>query len=140
MIGISSWVKATLGPIIGVIISYLGGSDVFLSALCVLMILDATSGLLHAAYEKRVDGDRLFKGAIKRLFYFIVIAAGLQLDIILGAEPQYVHTALTGYFILEELVSVLNHARVVGAGIPKFLTDLIEKLRQTFESGQLPKP
>ena len=116
-----------LGAILGGIGGFLFGSwDLPLQILLVAMVLDYISGMLKAFYLGEVSSRTGYKGLIKKVgILFTIVVANLT-DLILGLT--IFRSAICMFFVMNELVSVLENIALLGVPIPEFLSS---KLIQT---------
>ena len=70
-------ISIVFGLVGGFICSFLGGWDMLLKSIVILMVLDYVTGLLKAIYNKELSSEIGFKGLIRKITIFIVIANSL---------------------------------------------------------------
>lgn len=116
-----------LGAILGGIGGFLFGSwDLPLQILLVAIVLDYISGMLKAFYLGEVSSRTGYKGLIKKVgILFTIVVANLT-DLILGLT--IFRSAICMFFVMNELISVLENIALLGVPIPEFLSS---KLIQT---------
>lgn len=111
-----------------------GGWTMALTTLTLFMGVDLISGLICAGVFKasrKTPGGRLsskagFKGLAKKCMMMLCVLVGARLDILLGME--YVKDGICIAFTLNELLSIVENAGIMGVPIPKVITDAIELL------------
>ena len=113
--------------IIGGVGGFLFGKwDLPLQILLTSMMLDYISGMLKAFYLEEVSSKAGYRGLIKKVgILFTIVVANLT-DIILGLT--IFRSAICMFFVMNELISVLENIALLGVPIPEFLTS---KLIQT---------
>lgn len=79
------------GLVGGFIVSLFGGWDVMLYTILLFAILDYFTGILKAVYKKELSSAIGFKGIVKKIMVFVVIAVGLQ-----RAENDRGHNTIKG--------------------------------------------
>ena len=116
-----------IGAIIGGIGGFLFGKwDLPLQNLFTSIVLDYISGMLKAFYLGEVSSRIGYKGLIKKVgILFTIVVANLT-DLILGLT--IFRSAICMFFVMNELVSVLENIALLGVPIPEFLSS---KLIQT---------
>lgn len=116
-----------IGVIIGGIGGFLFGKwDLPLQILLTAIVLDYISGMLKAFYLGEVSSRVGYKGLIKKVgILFTIVVANLT-DLILGLT--IFRSAICMFFVMNELISVLENIALLGVPIPEFLTS---KLIQT---------
>lgn len=136
--------KTTLLSIIGVIgatISYLvGGFDSTLIALLLFMGIDFITGLIvggvfHKSPKTEtgtLESKAGWKGLCKKGITLFFVFIGVQLDILMGTE--YIRDGICVAFIVNELLSIIENAGLMGVPIPKILVNAIDILKS--KSGE----
>lgn len=115
------------GIVGGFLCQWLGGWDVILKALVALVILDYVTGVLKAFYTKTLSSEIGFKGLIKKIVIFIVIATAVIVQTVVGdAIPLREITII--FFLCNEGISLLENASEF-VPIPDKLKDTLIQLR-----------
>ena len=116
-----------IGAIIGGIGGFLFGKwDLPLQILLTAIVLDYISGMLKAFYLGEVSSKDGYRGLIKKVgILFTIVVANLT-DLILGLT--IFRSAICMFFVMNELISVLENIALLGVPIPEFLSS---KLIQT---------
>ncbi len=115
----------------GLICRYLGGWDLLLKSIIALVILDYITRILAALYTKTLSSQAGFKGLIKKIFIFIVIATSFIIQQILGDTIPLREVIIT-FFICNEGISILENASEFIA-IPGYLKTVLIQLRDKGE-------
>lgn len=124
-----------LGMIGGAIASAFGGWSAGLTTLLIFMAIDYLSGLVVAGVFHRSpksEGGALesragWKGLVRKGMTLLIVLIGCRLDIMLGSN--YIRDALIIAFIINELLSIIENAGLMGVPIPKALENAIELLK-----------
>ena len=119
-----------------VIVSALGGWDYALQALVIFMIIDYVSGIILAGVFKKsrksnsgaLDSHTGFKGIVKKCMMLLMVLIGYQLDIVIGWD--FIRYGVIIAFILNELISVIENAGLMGVPIPAVLKQAIGILKK----------
>ncbi len=124
--------KVTVG-IISAIVSEalsatLGGWDVWLQTLVLFVILDYISGVMAAAVQKKLNSEIGYKGIIKKVFIFILVAVAFKLDMLFGTDAMRI--AVIGFYLGTEGLSILENAGKANLPLPEFLTKALQQLRE----------
>lgn len=124
-------ISVGFGLIGGFICKFLGGWDMLLKAIVILVVLDYVTGLLKAVYNKSLSSEIGFKGLIRKIIIFVVIATAYVIQGIVGdAIPLREITIL--FFIANESLSLLENAGEF-VPIPDKLKDTLIQLRDNKE-------
>lgn len=136
--------KSTLLSAVGVIgagVSYLvGGFDSTVIALLMFMGIDFVTGLIvggvfHKSPKTEtgtLESKAGWKGLCKKGVVLFFVFIGTQLDILLTTE--YIRDGVCIAFIVNELLSIIENAGLMGVPIPKILANAIEILKS--KSGE----
>lgn len=121
----------------GFIVNLLGGWDIWLASLVFLMIADIIAGLIKSFLcksDKSISGGlnsaSMFKGGLKKLLIFFLIALATVLDMIVTPENAYIRCAVTGYYIANEGLSIIENIGACGVPLPKIFYSVFDVLKQ----------
>lgn len=105
-----------------------GGMDGLLYALISFMILDYITGCLVAIVKKELSSKIGFKGIAKKVLIMALVAVGHILDThILGGA--FCRSAVIGFYIANEGISILENAGELGIPLPKKLIAVLKQLK-----------
>jgi len=124
-----------IGILGGAVASIIGGWDLALQTLVFFMGIDFVTGFIVAAVYKRsrksssgtLNSRIGFKGILKKCMMLTMIIMGYQLDRIIGWD--FVRYAMIIAFLVNESVSIIENAGLMGVPIPNVLRQAIEILR-----------
>ena len=116
------------------ILTFLGGWDIYLKALIVMMFIDYVLGLLLAGVFKNskntlnggLNSYVGWVGLVKKFAHLLLIILAVQLDILLGTI--FVRTGTIAVFIVNESISIIENSGLIGIPIPKALEKAIDIL------------
>ena len=138
-----SSVKLTVLGIIGAIgssiVNLLGGWTSDLETLMIMMGIDFAMGLLIAAIWKKSEKSKTgalsswpaWKGLCRKGISLLFVLIAYRLDLALGVN--YIRTAVIIGFIINELISIIENAGIMGIPIPGVITKAIDMLKQKSE-------
>ena len=139
-----SVIKGGLAWVGGAFMYLLGGFDLFLEGMLMLMVIDYMLGITIAGVFKRspkscnggLNSNVGFLGLFKKVtgVLFVVIAVEMQQVTGMPGVREGVVLAIT----INELVSIIEHAGVMNLPVPKVLADMVDVLRvkeEEFEEG-----
>jgi len=133
-------VKATILTVAGAIGSFIanlfGGWTSDMQTLLIFMGIDIVMGLLIAAFWKKseksetgtLNSTSMAKGLIRKGVYLLIILVAYRLDLAMGVE--YIRTAVIIAFIVNEVISIIENAGIMGVPIPSVIRKAIDVLRQ----------
>lgn len=106
----------------------LGGIDIALVTLLVVMCLDYITGVISAYYKKELSSKVGFKGLLKKFFYLIIIALSVRIDNLMGSN-SLIRTFVIYYFVANDGLSIIENGGEIGLKLPKKLYDALEQLK-----------
>jgi toxin secretion/phage lysis holin len=121
------------GVVGGFLCSFLGGYDLILKSLIAIIILDYITGILKAIYNKKLSSQAGFKGLIRKIIVFIVVATAVIIQQVIGGVIPLRETVII-FFICNEAISLLENASEF-IPIPQKLKDVLIQLREKNEEG-----
>ena len=108
-----------------------------MQSLLILMALDILSGLVAGFVTRTVSSDVSWRGMAKKSLVLLVIAACEVLEHTwkLGMPLA---AGVVGFYIVHELVSIMENTGRAGLPMPRILTTAITKLRDQTEGPRKP--
>lgn len=120
------------GMIIG---TFIGTTDVLLYTLIGFVAADYCSGVMNAIVAKNLNSHVAFKGLFRKVLIFLMVGIGNMLDrSLLGGTPTF-RTAVIGFYITNEGLSLLENAAKLGLPVPKKIKDVLEQLKEDSADG-----
>ncbi len=115
---------------IGACVNYFfGGWDMMLKTLILLMVLDYLTGLICAGKDKTLSSTIGFKGIGKKIIILIIVALGVSIDNIVGANGT-VRSLVIFFYASMEGISILENATKVGVPVPNRLKEMLIQLKE----------
>lgn len=119
--------KAMLFMCGGFIVSQLGGLDTLLKALLFLSVLDYVTGILSALYNKKLNSETGYKGIIKKVFIYCIVALSYCVQGVTG-DSVPIRDIVVMFYIVNESLSILeNGGKVIS--YPDKLREILEQLK-----------
>lgn len=122
---------AILGGITGLIF---GESIGLLVALFWMVVIDYVSGLAAGYTEKTLSSKIGFKGIIKKVMIFVMVALAHLVDSALGTKNMF-RDATIVFYMANELLSIFENAGRMGVPVPDRLTQAVEVLKGKSKEG-----
>ncbi len=114
--------------IVGGFFSYwLGGWDILLKTIVFLAVVDYITGFIKAVYLKQLSSEIGFKGLLKKIVMFIVIAVAFVIQQLIGGTVP-IREVVIMFYIANEALSLLENAAIF-IPIPDKLRDVLLQLR-----------
>lgn len=105
-----------------------GGIDISLKCLLMVMIIDYISGVASAIYNKKVNSKIGFKGILKKLVYILAIGLAVRVDTLTG-NSGIIRSIVIYFFVANDGISIIENMGEMGIKLPKKLTDVLEQLK-----------
>lgn len=112
---------------LSIVLYLIGGFDVLIKALLIMMVLDYITGVSKGYKEKNVNSRRAYKGLSKKVVVLGIIVAATQMDIIL--QGVGIRTLVLMFYVATEFLSILENAAILGVPIPTKLKAALEQCR-----------
>lgn len=122
---ISSVVLTTL-------IYILGGIDIALKSLIIIIVIDYLTGVASAFYNKKVSSKKGLKGIIKKFCYLCVVALAVVIDRLVG-NSGVIRTLVIYFFVANDGISIIENMAEMDIKLPKKLIDSLDDLRKQSE-------
>ena len=139
-------ILTSLGTVGGFIVYLLGGWDASVITLLILMLIDYITGLIVAGVfhkSKKSENGNLeshacWKGLCKKFVVLLFIIVANRLDLMLGGGTT-VRDAVCISFIINEILSIVENAGLMGIPIPKTVTNAIAVLNKNEKDDKTEK-
>ena len=123
-----------IGAAGGFLSSLFGGWSSDLTTLLIFMIVDFATGLIAAALgrSKKTDAGGLsssvgWLGLAKKVMTLLLVLVAYRIDVTLGVD--WVKTAVVIAFIVNETISIVENAGLIGVPMPAVLQRAIDLLK-----------
>lgn len=127
--------KKALVVLTGLVINALGPQSALLNILIACIALDYITGVLRAAYERRMNSRIGAKGIIKKISYLVAMALAHQLDLWLGTGDALRSLSMS-LFVGNEVWSNMENLAVMGIVFPQ---PVLVKIKEMMGKEQLEK-
>ena len=125
--------KITFTAIGGFLGAILGGVDGLLYALIILIVCDYITGVFVAIINKKVSSEIGFKGILKKISIFVLVALGYVIDSKVIKQGGVIRTATICFYIANEGISILENCGNLGLPIPQKLKDVLAQIKTDSE-------
>lgn len=93
------------------------------------MILDYITGLMSAYIRKEISSATGFRGIAKKVFIMVLVAVGHVLDTRVIGDGTVCRSAVIGFYIANEGISILENSGKIGLPLPEKLLNVLEQLK-----------
>ncbi len=115
------------GAIGGFFVSLFGGFDLMIKTILLFAVLDYFTGIVKAIYKKELSSAIGFKGLVKKVMVFVVVAVAYNVQKLTG-DVIPLREVVIVFFICNEALSVLENAAEF-INIPPQLRAVLLQLR-----------
>ena len=128
--------KILLNNIVSVILTtfvYLvGGFDIAIQSLLIVMVIDYLTGIASAIYNKNLSSKIGLKGIIKKFCYLLVVALSVVIDNLLG-QSGLIRNLVIYFFVANDGLSIIENMGEMNVKLPEKLIDALEQLKKKGE-------
>lgn len=129
-----------VGSVGSLVASLFGGWTTALTTLLIFMAIDYVTGLITAGVfhkSQKTETGALesragFKGLCRKGMILLMVFVGHRLDMAVGGS--YIRDAVCIAFIVNETISIIENAGLMGVPIPAVLTNAIDLLKKKGEN------
>ena len=133
---VQSIFSAMLGLFGGFLTSVFGGWSAGLTTLVIFMVVDYVSGILVAGVFKKSQKSETgalesrvgWKGLARKCMTLVFVLIAYRLDLLIGTD--YIRDAVAIGFCVNELLSIVENAGLMGVPLPPIVVKAIDILSQ----------
>lgn len=123
-------VLQTISAVICAVCGFLWGTpDGLLYALTAFMALDYITGLISAYIRKELSSATGFSGIAKKVFIMVLVAVGHVIDTMVIDGGTVCRSAVIGFYIANEGISILENSGKIGLPLPEKLKNVLKQLK-----------
>jgi toxin secretion/phage lysis holin len=120
-------IKIMIALVGGLTADMLGGWDIMLKTLVMLVVIDYATGILAAVYRKKLSSLIGYRGIIKKVGIFAIVIVAAMVDRCAGME--LIRNITIVFYISNESISILENVGKTGVKYPKKLKQTLEQLK-----------
>lgn len=128
--------KHLINDVISVILTtfvyLIGGFDIAIQSLLIVMVVDYLTGIASAIYNKELSSKIGFKGIIKKFCYLLVVALSVVIDNLLG-QSGLIRSLVIYFFVANDGLSIIENMAEMGVKLPQKLIDALEQIKKKGE-------
>lgn len=118
--------------ILTTIVYLLGGVDIALQSLLIVIVIDYLTGIASAIYNKELSSRIGFKGIIKKFSYLLVVALSVLIDNLLG-QSGLIRSLVIYFFVANDGLSIIENMAEMNVKLPQKLIDALEQIKKKGE-------
>lgn len=110
----------------------IGGFDIAIQSLLIVMVVDYLTGIASAMYNKELSSKIGFKGILKKFSYLCVVALSVVIDKLTG-QSGLIRTLVIYFFVANDGLSIIENMAEMGVKLPQKLIDSLEQIKKKGE-------
>lgn len=123
------------GVILGICTYIFGGLDKIFLILLTVIVIDYITGLCRAIINKKLNSMIGIKGIIKKIGYLLIVAVSVAIDTMTNT-PNVVRSLVINFFIVNEIISIVENWGQMGLPLPDKLLQVLEQLKGGEQDGK----
>lgn len=137
-------IQATVSLALGALAAYFNVLLIPVLILIIVMVIDYATGMTSAWKSGELESKTGLIGILKKVSYLVLVAVGGVVDYLISAGLAAANVEIsvtyccglivTVWLIINELISILENLAELGTPIPKFLVNVVHRLKNTVES------
>lgn len=128
--------KHLINDVISVILTtfvyLLGGFDIALQSLLIVMVIDYLTGIASAIYNKKLSSKMGLKGILKKFSYLCVVALSVVIDNLTG-QSGLIRSLVIYFFVANDGLSIIENMAEMNVKLPEKLIDALEQIKKKGE-------
>lgn len=122
------FVNNAISVVLTTFVYLVGGIDVAMKSLLIVIVIDYITGVMSAIYNKKLNSTIGLKGILKKFSYLIIVSLSVILDRIVG-DTGAIRTLIIYFFVANDGISIVENIGKMGVPLPKKLTEVLEQLK-----------
>jgi toxin secretion/phage lysis holin len=132
----SAIVKTLFAVTIALITRAFGAWEAMHTILLTLVVLDVAAGFTRAFVQKKLSSKESFRGIVRKVLIFLMVALAYQVDCLLSLEGATQHIVIA-FYCASEALSIIENVAAAGLPIPDALRAALAQLAEKkFGGGQ----
>ena len=121
-----------LSVILTTTVYLLGGFDIAIQSLLIVIVIDYLTGIASAIYNKKLSSKMGFKGIIKKFCYLLVVALSVVIDNLLG-QSGLIRSLVIYFFVANDGLSIIENMAEMNVKLPQKLIDSLQQIKKKGE-------
>lgn len=110
----------------------LGGFDIAIQSLLIVIVIDYLTGIASAIYNKNLSSKIGLKGILKKFSYLCVVALSVVIDNLTG-QSGLIRTLVIYFFVANDGLSIIENMAEMNVKLPQKLIDCLEQIKKKGE-------
>ena len=121
-----------VSAILTTVIYLLGGLDIALKSLLIVIVIDYLTGVASAIYNKKLSSNIGFKGIIKKFCYLLIVALSVVIDNLTG-QSGVIRTLVIYFLVSNDGLSIIENMAELNIKLPSKLIEMLEQIKKKGE-------
>ena len=121
-------IKSILSAVATTLLFILGGWDIALQSLIIIMIIDYLTGISKSYVAKKLNSNKGFRGLVKKLAMLGIVAIAVIIDRLIG-DTGLIRNFIIYYLVANEGLSIIENLGEMDIIVPEFLKNKLEQLK-----------
>lgn len=121
----------------GVVATIIGGWDMALQVMMILVGIDILTGVCKAFLNHDFASKSFRQGIVSKAGYVVIVILAFQLDKLVGNAQPLFRTATAIFYIAVEGSSIIENLGVMGVPVPKFIAERLVQLKGSVDKADL---
>ena len=121
-----------ISEILTFFIYILGGWDIALQSLIIVICIDYITGIASAIYNKNLSSKTGLRGILKKFCYLLVVALSVVIDKLLG-NSGLIRSLVIYFFVANDGLSIVENMAEMNIKLPKKLIETLEQIKNKGE-------
>lgn len=121
-------IKSILSAVATTLLFILGGWDIALQSLIIIMIIDYLTGISKSYVAKKLNSNKGFRGIVKKLAMLGIVAIAVIIDRLIG-DTGLIRNFIIYYLVANEGLSIIENLGEMDIIVPEFLKNKLEQLK-----------
>lgn len=109
-----------------------GGFDIAIQSLLIVMVIDYLTGIASAIYNKNLSSKIGLKGILKKFCYLLVVALSVVIDNLLG-QSGLIRSLVIYFFVANDGLSIIENMAEMNVKLPQKLIDALDQIKKKGE-------
>ena len=130
------WLKLAAAALGGAATYIFGPWDAMILALVCVVAIDYLTGVAKALILKQLDSGVGFRGLLKKVFIFALLALATVIGRMSPAANQVIRGAVIAFYVANEGISILENAGEIGLPLPDALRRALKRFSEAEEKKE----
>lgn len=127
-----TYLKYALSVLLTFFIYVIGGFDIAIQSLIIVIIIDYLTGLASAFYNKKVNSKLGLRGIIKKVCYLLLVMLAVVVDNI-TTKNGIIRNLVIYLLVANDGISILENLGKMDIKYPKRIFEALEQLKKESE-------